>query len=100
MNKESHPAIRTELPGPKARALLARDAEVVSPSYPREHPFVMSHGRGVEVWDVDGNRFLDFAAGIAVCSTGHSHPQEEEALQTQAATPIPIAAGDQHDPPH
>src|SRR5205085_8963381 len=72
MNKESHPAIRTELPGPKARALLARDAKVVSPSYPREHPFVMSHGRGVEVWDVDGNRFLDFAAGIAVCSTGHS----------------------------
>jgi 4-aminobutyrate aminotransferase len=47
---------------------------VVSPSYPRDYPFVMSHGRGVEAWDVDGNRFLDFAAGIAVCSTGHSHP--------------------------
>src|SRR6266850_460782 len=62
MNKESHPAIRTELPGPKARALLARDAEVVSPSYPREHPFVMSHGRGVEVWDVDGNRFLHISS--------------------------------------
>ena len=74
MNKETHPTIRTELPGPKARALLARDAEVVSPSYPREHPFVMSHGRGVEVWDVDGNRFLDFAAGIAVCSHGPFTP--------------------------
>jgi len=68
------PLSALELPGPKARALLARDAEVVSPSYPREHPFVMSHGRGVEVWDVDGNRFLDFAAGIAVCSTAiHTH---------------------------
>ena len=55
--------------------MLARDAEVVSPSYPRDYPFVMSHGRGTEVWDVDGNRFLDFAAGIAVCSTGHAHPQ-------------------------
>jgi len=69
-----NPHIRTELPGPKARALVERDQRVVSPSYPREYPFVMSHGRGVEVWDVDGNRFLDFAAGIAVCSTGHCHP--------------------------
>ena len=64
----THPHIKTELPGPKARALLARDAKVVSPSYPRDYPFVMSHGRGTEVWDVDGNRFLDFAAGIAVCA--------------------------------
>ena len=70
----THPHIKTELPGPKARALLARDAKVVSPSYPRDYPFVMSHGAGTEVWDVDGNRFLDFMAGIAVCSTGHSHP--------------------------
>ena len=54
--------------------MIARDAEVVSPSYPRDYPFVMSHGRGTEVWDVDGNRFLDFAAGIAVCATGHAHP--------------------------
>ena len=86
MNKDSdnHPAPRTELPGPKARALLARDAEVVSPSYPREYPFVMSHGRGVEVWDVDGNRFLDFAAGIAVCSTGHSHPKVVQAIKNAA----------------
>jgi 4-aminobutyrate aminotransferase len=68
------PHIQTELPGPKARALVERDLRVVSPSYPREYPFVMSHGRGVEVWDVDDNRFLDFAAGIAVCATGHSHP--------------------------
>ena len=57
------PHIRTELPGPKARALLERDRPVSSPSYPRDYPFVMARGRGVEVWDVDGNRFLDFAAG-------------------------------------
>jgi len=66
------PNIKTDLPGPKARELLARDALVVSPSYPRDYPFVMSHGKGAQIWDVDGNRFLDFAAGIAVCSTGHS----------------------------
>ena len=69
------PDIKTPLPGPRAADLIARDARHVSPSYTRDYPFVMSHGRGTEVWDVDGNRFLDFAAGIAVCSTGHAHPQ-------------------------
>ena len=54
------------LPGPKAKAIIQRDHSVISPSYPRSYPFVMDHGRGSEVWDVDGNRFLDFAAGIAV----------------------------------
>src|SRR6266478_1664397 len=58
------PHIRTELPGPRARALMARDRAVSSPSYPRDYPFVMARGRGVEVWDVDGNRFLDFAADV------------------------------------
>ena len=76
--------ITTELPGPKARAILERDAEVVSPSYPRDYPFVMSHGRGAEVWDVDGNRFLDFAAGIAVCATGHAHPKVVQAIKDAA----------------
>ncbi len=79
-----NPHITTELPGPKARAMITRDAAVVSPSYPRDYPFVMSHGRGAEVWDVDGNRFLDFAAGIAVCATGHSHPHVVAAI-TEAA---------------
>src|SRR5438034_1243889 len=96
-NKDSDPAIRTELPGPKARALLARDAEVVSPSYPREYPFVMSHGRGVEVWDVDGNRFLDFAAGIAVCSTGHSHPQVVQAIKNAADEFLHISPDFSHE---
>jgi 4-aminobutyrate aminotransferase len=48
------------LPGPKAKAIIERDRRVISPSYPRSHPFVMDHGLGSEVWDVDGNRFLDF----------------------------------------
>jgi len=93
--KSSH--LLTELPGPKARALLARDAAVVSPSYPRDYPFVMSHGRGAEVWDVDGNRFLDFAAGIAVCSTGHSHPAVVGAVQEAAEKFLHISSDYWHE---
>jgi 4-aminobutyrate aminotransferase len=89
--------IKTDLPGPKARALIARDAAVVSPSYPRDYPFVMSHGRGVEVWDVDGNRFLDFAAGIAVCSTGHSHPAVVQAVQGAAERFLHISSDFWHE---
>jgi 4-aminobutyrate aminotransferase len=89
--------IKTELPGPKARELLARDALVVSPSYPRDYPFVMSHGRGAEVWDVDGNRFLDFAAGIAVCSTGHSHPVVVQAIKDAADRFLHISSDYWHE---
>jgi 4-aminobutyrate aminotransferase len=64
---------RFNLPGPKAQAILARDQKHTSPSYPRDYPFVMDYGKGAECWDVDGNRFIDFAAGIAVLSTGHAH---------------------------
>src|SRR5690242_18415542 len=78
------PHIKTALPGPKATEFLKRDSLVVSPSYPRDYPFVMSHGRGAEAWDVDGNRFLDFAAGIAVCSTGHAHPKVVQAIKDAA----------------
>src|SRR5918996_238210 len=78
------PHIKTALPGPKAEAMLKRDAQVVSPSYPRDYPFVISHAKGAEAWDVDGNRFLDFMAGIAVCATGHSHPKVVQAV-TEAA---------------
>lgn len=91
------PHIKTELPGPKARELLARDALVVSPSYPRDYPFVMSHGKGAEVWDVDGNRFLDFAAGIAVCSTGHSHPAVVQAIKDAAERFIHISSDYWHE---
>ncbi len=93
--KKTH--IKTELPGPKARELLARDALVDSPSYPRDYPFVMSHGKGAEVWDVDGNRFLDFAAGIAVCSTGHSHPAVVQAIKDAADRFIHISSDYWHE---
>jgi 4-aminobutyrate aminotransferase len=92
-----NPHIKTELPGPKARALIARDAAVVSPSYPRDYPFAMSHGRGAEVWDVDGNRFIDFAAGIAVCSTGHSHPKVVAALNEAASRFLHISSDYWHE---
>jgi len=84
------------LPGPKARALVKRDQSVISPSYPRGYPFVMDYGRGTEVWDVDGNRFLDFAAGIAVVSTGHSHPEVVKAIQEQAEKFIHISSDFYH----
>ena len=83
MNGVPKPKItRPTLPGPKARALIERDRAVVSPSYGRDYPFVMDRGRGAEVWDVDGNRFIDFASGIAVCSTGHSHPDVVAAIKS------------------
>jgi 4-aminobutyrate aminotransferase len=85
------------LPGPKARALVKRDQDVISPSYPRGYPFVMDHGCGTQVWDVDGNRFLDFAAGIAVVSTGHSHPDVVKAIQKQAEKFIHISSDFYHE---
>ena len=89
--------IKTELPGPKARAILERDAKVVSPSYPRDYPFVMDHGRGAEVWDVDGNRFIDFMAGIAVCSTGYSHPEVVAAIKEAADQFLHISSDYWHE---
>ena len=74
----------TSIPGPKALEYVARDRKVVSPSYPRAYPFVMDHGQGSEIWDVDGNRYIDLASGIAVCSTGYSHPKVVEAITRQA----------------
>jgi single-stranded-DNA-specific exonuclease RecJ len=85
------------LPGPKAQALIERDKKVVSPSYPRDYPFAMSHGKGTEVWDLDGNRFLDFMAGIAVNATGHSHPQVVKAIQEQAGKFIHISSDFYHE---
>ncbi len=79
------PHLATSLPGPKAQAVIARDAEVLSPSYTRCYPLVMKRGRGAIVEDVDGNQFLDFAAGIAVVATGHSHPRVVRAIEEQAA---------------
>ena len=78
------PVIKTALPGPKAAALIERDAKVVSPSYTRGYPLVIDHASGATVEDVDGNVFLDCAAGIAVNSTGHSHPDVVKAITDQA----------------
>src|SRR5216110_3045368 len=78
------PEIKAPLPGPKAAELIARDAKAMSPSFTRSYPFVMDYGRGCWVHDVDGNRFLDFTAGIAVVTTGHSHPKVVAAIKDQA----------------
>ncbi len=86
-----------QLPGPKAKAIIDRDQKVISPSYPRDYPFVIDFGKGSEVWDVDGNRFLDFAAGIAVTSTGHSHPKVVKAIQDQAEKFIHISSDYYHE---
>jgi 4-aminobutyrate aminotransferase len=80
------------LPGPIAEALVERDRAVISPSYPRDYPFVMDHGKGSWLWDVDGNRYLDFMAGIAVCATGHAHPDVVRAIQEQAEKFIHISS--------
>jgi 4-aminobutyrate aminotransferase len=85
-----------KLPGPKARALVKRDSSVISPSYPRDYPFVMDHGKGSWLWDVDGNQYLDFMAGIAVNSTGHAHPEVVKAIQEQAEKFIHISSDFYH----
>src|SRR5690348_12081365 len=88
------PVLLTPLPGPKAKKVIAEDAQYVSPSYTRGYPLVAKSGRGAIVEDVDGNLFLDFAAGIAVVSTGHCHPRVVEAIQKQAAELIHISGTD------
>jgi 4-aminobutyrate aminotransferase len=85
------------LPGAKAREMIERDRKVISPSYPRSYPFVMDHGKGTEVWDVDGNRFLDFMGGIAVVATGYSHPQVVKAIQEQAEKFVHISSDFYHE---
>ena len=88
------PHIITELPGPKARAHIAFDESVTSPSLPRAYPIVPVRGDGLTVEDIDGNLFLDFAAGIAVNSTGHSHERVVEVIAQQAADLLHFSASD------
>ncbi|MGD0124901.1 MAG: acetyl ornithine aminotransferase family protein [Terriglobia bacterium] len=92
------PSIKTPLPGPEARKILALDQEFVSPSYTRDYPLVAKRGQGATVEDVDGNLFLDFAAGIAVVSTGHCHPDVVRAIQRQAETLIHMSGTDFYYP--
>src|SRR6187200_1779738 len=88
------PNIKTPLPGPNARAIIERDSRYVSPSYTRDYPFVIARGEGAVVEDVDGNRFLDCAAGIAVNSTGVSHPDVVKAITEQAQKFIHMSGTD------
>jgi len=90
----SVPHLQTDLPGPKAQALLERDQRFMSPSYTRIYPLVVARGSGAVIEDVDGNRFLDFTAGIAVTATGHCHPEVTAAIQDQAAKLIHMSGTD------
>lgn len=89
---------KMELPGRKCAAWIERDRDNLSPSTTRAYPFVMDRGRGAEAWDLDGNRFLDFCAGIAVCATGHSHPQVVQAIKDQADRFIHMSGADFYYP--
>ena len=93
------PQISTPLPGPKAKALIDRDHQFLSPSLPREYPLVVSKGEGVWVDDPDGNRFLDFTSGIAVCNTGHCHPDVVSAAKAQLETLIHTCGADFYHQP-
>src|SRR5258708_8800166 len=89
------PEIKTELPGPKAQEIIAADAQFVTPSFPRpDFKLVAERASGVWVEDVDGNVFLDCNAGVAVCSTGHCHPDVVRAIQDQAAELIHMCGTD------
>jgi 4-aminobutyrate aminotransferase len=88
------PHIITSLPGPRAKSIIERDARALSPSYTRCYPLVAEKGEGATITDVDGNRFLDFNAGIAVASTGHCHPAVVAAIQDQAARLIHMSGTD------
>jgi 4-aminobutyrate aminotransferase len=88
------PKLKTALPGPNAKRVLAGDEKYISPSYTRSYPLVAKQGRGMVVRDVDGNEFLDFSAGIAVTSTGHCHPQVVAAIQKQAGELIHMSGTD------
>lgn len=88
------PDIHTELPGPLSRQIIETDVQHTSPSYTRFYPLVAKRGRGAVLEDMDGNLFLDFTAGIAVCSTGHCHPRIVRAIQNQAENLIHMSGTD------
>ena len=92
------PLLRTRLPGPLAKRIVEQDHRYISPSYTRSYPLVAKRGRGAWIEDVDGNRFLDFSAGIAVVATGHCHPQVVRAIRTQAGELIHMSGTDFYYP--
>ena len=88
------PTILTEIPGPEAKKVLEKDRQFISQSYTRVYPLVVKRAQGVWVEDVDSNRFLDFTSGIAVCNTGHCHPQIVAAIRRQAEQLIHMSGTD------
>jgi 4-aminobutyrate aminotransferase len=88
------PSMITKLPGPEAKKVLRKDQKFVSQSYTRIYPLVVKRAKGMWVEDVDGNRFLDFTSGIAVCNTGHCHPRVVEAIHRQAEQLIHMSGSD------
>jgi len=92
------PELRTELPGPNAKQIIERDEHFVSPSYTRSYPLVVKRGSGAMLEDVDGNVFLDFNAGVAVCVTGHAHPGVIEAITNQIHEFVHISGTDYYYP--
>lgn len=88
------PLLKTALPGPLAKALIAQDEQFTSPSYTRFYPLAVKRGRGAVIEDLDGNLFLDFTAGIAVCSTGHCHPKIVSAIAKQAGELVHMSGTD------
>ena len=94
LHRSFGPRLNGPLPGPEAQRIVAADTRLTSPSYTRGYPLVAKRGRGVRLEDADGNEFLDFAAGIAVTSTGHCHPQVVKAIQDQAAELIHMSGTD------
>jgi len=93
-----YPRIATPLPGPKAKEFIARDARSVSQNLTKDVPLVVARAQGMVVEDVDGNRFLDFAAGISTVSTGHCHPEVVQAIKDQAEKLIHICYTDFYYP--
>jgi 4-aminobutyrate aminotransferase len=99
LHEQYGPKLVCTLPGPKARAAVEADSRLISPSYTRSYPLVAKSGRGIRITDVDGNEFLDFAAGIAVNSTGHCHPEVVAAIKKQADELLHISGTDFYNEP-
>jgi 4-aminobutyrate aminotransferase len=98
MLQNGKPKVRTALPGPQGEPVVARNQRTVTPSLPKAYPLVIDRASGAIVHDVDGNVFLDFAAGVAVNATGHCHPKIVRAIQDQAAKLLHICGADFFDP--
>src|SRR3990167_4493392 len=94
LTKANYPKIAVSPPGPKAQKIIALDQECASPSYIKEYPLVMAGGSGAMVEDVDGNRYIDWMAGIAVSSTGYNHPKVVKAVQEAAGKFLHICGTD------